>query len=114
MVTTTTQRLLDLAAAAPARHGKDLVLLLREANELYQQGLEGLRHTVAVRFAGLSAGDLVAAANAAGMPCDASQDRDELLLLLALTEWEMTPAAMAYSELAEDAARRGVSLIPEE
>ncbi|MGV9567843.1 hypothetical protein [Streptomyces sp. NPDC003480] len=114
MVTTTTERLLDLAAAAPARHGEDLVLLLREANELYQQGLEGLRHAVAVRFAGLSAGDLVAAANAVGMPCDASQDHDELLLLLALTEWEMTPAAMAYSEMAEDAARRGVSLIPEE
>ncbi|MFC9082855.1 hypothetical protein ACFTY7_38850 [Streptomyces sp. NPDC057062] len=56
----------------------------------------------------------MAVANAAGLPCDASQDRDELLLLLALTEWEMTPAAMAYSEMAVDAARRGVSLIPEE
>jgi hypothetical protein len=114
MMTTTTQRILDLAAAAPASHDEDLVLLLREANELYQQGLEILRHTVAARFARQSIGDLVAAANAAGMPCDASQDRDEVLLLLALTEWEMTPAALAYSEMAEDAARRGVSLIPEE
>ncbi|MGP4084260.1 hypothetical protein [Streptomyces sp. KR55] len=114
MMTTTTQRILDLAAAAPASHDEDLVLLLREANELYQQGLESLRHTVAARFAGLSPGDLVAAATAAGMPCDTSQDRDELLLLLALAEWEMTPAAMAYSEMAEAAARRGVCLIPEE
>ncbi|WP_435220590.1 hypothetical protein [Streptomyces sp. Tue6028] len=113
-MTTTTQRILDLAAAAPASHGEDLLLLLREASELYQQGLESLRHTVAARFAGLSIRDLVAAANSAGMPCEASQDRDEVLLLLALTEWEMTPAAMAYSEMAEDAARRGVSLIPEE
>jgi hypothetical protein len=39
MMTTTTQRILDLAAAAPASLGEDLVLLLREANELYQQGL---------------------------------------------------------------------------
>lgn len=111
---TTTQRILDLAAAAPASHDEDLVLLLGEASELYQQGFESLRQSVAARFAGLSPGDLVAAAIAAGMPCDASQDRDELVLLLALSDWERTPAAMAYSEMAEDAARRGVCLIPEE
>ncbi|GGJ56626.1 hypothetical protein GCM10010121_079130 [Streptomyces brasiliensis] len=113
MMTTTTQRLLDLAAAAPASHSEDLLLLLREASELYQQGFASLRHAVAARFAGLPGEDLAAAATAAGMPCDASQDRDELLLLLALTEWEMTPAALAYTEMAEDAARRGVCLIPE-
>jgi|GEM_PF-5935104 len=111
---TNTQRILDLAAAAPASDGEDLLLLLREASELYQEGFEVLRRTMAGRFSGLSTEDLVAVANAAGLPCDASQDRDELLLLLALTEWEMTPAALAYSEMAVDAARRGVSLIPEE
>ncbi|WP_369253785.1 hypothetical protein [Streptomyces sp. R35] len=111
---TTTQRLLNLAAAAPARHDEDLVLLLSEASELYQQGFEVLRDTVAARFAGLPTPDLVEAATAAGMPCDAYQDRAELLLLLALAEWEMTPAALAYTEMAEDAARRGVCLIPEE
>ncbi|MFJ4620820.1 hypothetical protein [Streptomyces sp. NPDC088812] len=31
------------------------------------------------------------------MPCDASQDGDELVLLLALAEWEVTPAALAFS-----------------
>ncbi|WP_433456358.1 hypothetical protein ACQPXS_46585 (plasmid) [Streptomyces sp. CA-142005] len=112
-MTTTTQRLLDLAAAAPDSLDEDLVLLLREASELYQQGFDSLRHTVAARFAGLSCGDLVAAATAAGMPCNVSQDRNELLLLLALAEWETTPAALAYTEMAEDAARRGVCLIPE-
>ncbi|MEU0853360.1 hypothetical protein ABZ387_36390 [Streptomyces flaveolus] len=111
---TTTQRLLDLAAAASGSHDADLMLLLHEASELYQQGFEGLRRTVAARFTGVPSGSLVAAVTAAGLPCDASQDRDELLLVLALAEWEMTPAAMAYSQLAEDAARRGVSLIPEE
>ncbi|MFF9171842.1 MULTISPECIES: hypothetical protein [unclassified Streptomyces] len=113
-MTTTTQRLLDLAAAAPASRNEDLVLLLREASELYQEGFDGMRRTVAARFAGLSADDLVAAARAAGMPCDASQDQDELLVLLALAEWEMTPAVMAYTQMAQDAARRGVCLIPEE
>ncbi|MEJ8654972.1 hypothetical protein [Streptomyces sp. MS1.AVA.4] len=113
-MTTTTQRILDLAAAAPASHDEVLVLLLREANELYQRGLDDLRHTLAARFTGLSRGDLVAAVAAAGMPCDASQDRDELVLLLALADWEMTPAALAYSEMAEAAACRGVCLIPEE
>lgn len=111
---TTTQRLLDLTAAAPDSHDADLMLLLHEASELYQQGFESTRRTAAARCAGVSSGDLVAAVTAAGLPCDASQDRDELVLVLALAEWEMTPAAMAYSQLAEDAARRGVSLIPEE
>ncbi|HET6356596.1 hypothetical protein [Streptomyces sp.] len=111
---TTTQRLLDLAAAAPASHDEELVLLLREANELYQQGLESLRRTVAARFAGLSPEDLVAAANAAGRPCDTCLERDGLLWLLALADWEMTPAALAYTEIAEEACRRGVYLIPEE
>jgi hypothetical protein len=110
---TTAQRLLDLAAAAPDSHSEDLLLLLREASELYQLGLEDLRHTVAVRFAGLTTEQLRAAANAADIPCDPYQERDELLLLLALTEWEMTPAAIAYSAMAEDAARRGVCIIPE-
>ncbi|MDQ0956097.1 hypothetical protein QFZ24_010106 [Streptomyces phaeochromogenes] len=114
MMTTTTQRLLDLAAAAPASHGEGLVLLLGEANELYQQGLQDLHRNVAARLAGLATAELMFAADAAGMPCDASQDRDEVILLLALAEWEMTPAAMAYAEMAEDAARRGVCLIPEE
>lgn len=111
---TTTHRLLYLAAAAPASHDEDLVLLLRDASDLYQRAFEDLRARVAARFAGLSGGDLVAAATAAGMPRDASQDRDELLVLLALAEWEMTPAALAYTEMAEDAARRGVCLIPKE
>jgi hypothetical protein len=114
MMTTTTLRILDLAAAAAACPDEDLVLLLREASELYQHGLADLRHTVAARFAGQSTRDLVDAANGAGIPCGSSQGRDELLLLLALADWEMTPAAMAYSEMAEDAARRGVCLIPEE
>ncbi|MGX1915309.1 hypothetical protein ACWIID_41835 [Streptomyces phaeochromogenes] len=114
MMTTTTQRLLDLAAAAPASHGEDLVLLLGKANELYQQGLQDLHRNVAARLDGLATAELMFAADTAGMPCDASQDRNEVILLLALAEWEMTPAAMAYAEMAEDAARRGVCLIPEE
>lgn len=36
-----------------------------------------------------------------------------MITLLALTQWEMTPAAMAYTQMAEAAARRGVCLIPE-
>ncbi|MFE4411303.1 hypothetical protein [Streptomyces sp. NPDC056821] len=110
---TTTQRLLDIAAAAPASHDSDLLLLLREANELYQQGLEELRQVVETRFGDLPTDGLVAATATAGLPGDASLERGELLLLLTLAEWELTPAAMAYSEMAEDAARRGVCLIPE-
>ncbi|QDN74563.1 hypothetical protein OHB25_58735 [Streptomyces mirabilis] len=113
MVTTTTQRLLYLAAATPASHDEDLLQLLEEANELYQQGFEDLHRTVAARVAGMSPELLVATVNAAGLPCDTSQDRSELVSLLAVTEWQMTPAALAYSEMAEDAARRGVCLIPD-
>ncbi|MFJ8142644.1 hypothetical protein [Streptomyces sp. NPDC096013] len=110
----TTQRILDLAAAAPATPGEDLVLLLAEANELYQQGLRDLHREVAARLDGRATANLMFAADTAGMPCDPSQDRDEVILLLALVEWEMTPAAMAYTEMAEAAARRGVCLIPDE
>ncbi len=113
MMTSTTQQLLDLAAAAPARHGEDLLQLLREASVLYHQGLEDLRQEMTARLAGQSSAELAAAAAGAGMPCDAGQDVGELILLLALLEWEMTPAAIAYTEMAEDAARRGVCLIPE-
>ncbi|MFF0706238.1 hypothetical protein ACFYVC_38660 [Streptomyces tendae] len=111
---TMTQRILDLAAAAPASHVEDLVLLLSEANELYQQGLQDSRREVAARLEGLATADLMHAADTAGMPCDPSQDRAEVILLLALAEWEMTPAAMAYAEMAGAAARRGICLVPEE
>jgi hypothetical protein len=37
-----------------------------------------------------------------------------MVLLLALAEWDMSPAALAYSAMVEDAARRGISLLPEE
>ncbi|MGQ4344096.1 hypothetical protein [Streptomyces sp. SAS_275] len=113
MVTTATQRLLDLASIAPTSHNEDLLRLLEEASALYQQGFGTLRDVVAKRVDGTSPEVLVTAVQAAGLPCDASQDREELVLLLALTEWEMTPAALAYSEMAEDAARRGVCLVPE-
>ncbi|MFC7309003.1 hypothetical protein ACFQVC_32960 [Streptomyces monticola] len=114
MMMTATQRIFDLAAAAPASHGKDLVQLLRQANELYQQGLQDLHREVAARLDGLTTAELMIAAEVAGMPCDASQNRDEMILLRALAEWERTPAAMAYAEMAEAAARRGICLIPEE
>ncbi|WP_435219104.1 hypothetical protein [Streptomyces sp. bgisy034] len=114
MTMTTTQRILDLAAGAPAARGKDLVLLLHEANKLYHQGLRDLHQETAARLDGLATADLMFAADTAGMTCDASQDRDEVILLLTLVEWEMTPAAIAYVGMAEAAARRGACLIPEE
>ncbi|MEV0254784.1 hypothetical protein AB0H82_11050 [Streptomyces sp. NPDC050732] len=113
MMMTTTQRILDLAAAARASLDEELVLLLHEANELYQQGLHDLHRSVAARLGELTTAELMTAAETAGMPCDSAQGRDEVILLLAVAEWEMTPAAMAYAEMAEDAARRGVCLIPE-
>lgn len=113
MMTTTTQRLLDLAAAAPTADDDLLVQLLREGNALYHQGLQETHHAVAQRLQHLSAPDLETAARQAGVPYEAAQDRDEILLLLALNEWDMTPAAMTYAEMAEDAACRGVCLIPE-
>ncbi|WP_122614503.1 hypothetical protein [Streptomyces sp. Tu 4128] len=111
---TTTQRILDLAAAAPASHGEDLLLLLGEANELYQQGLRDRHREVAERLDALAPADLEHAADTAGIARGTSQDRDEVILLLALSEWEMTPAAIAYAEMAAAAARRGICLIPEE
>ncbi|WP_405914568.1 hypothetical protein [Streptomyces sp. NBC_00728] len=90
-----------------------MLQFLTEANELYQQGFADLHRTVAARVAGMSPELLAATVTAASLPCDISQVRDELVSLLAVTEWQMTPAALAYSEMAEDATRRGVRLIPE-
>ncbi|MFC8350812.1 hypothetical protein [Streptomyces sp. NPDC057280] len=102
---------LDLAAAA-RDHG--LLPLLGEANELYQQGLKELHRDIAARLVGLATAGLMTAAETTGMPCDASKDRAEVILLLARTEWEMTPAALKYTQMAETAARNGTCLIPEE
>ncbi|WP_405968868.1 hypothetical protein OG613_46880 (plasmid) [Streptomyces sp. NBC_00015] len=114
MMATSTQRLLDLAAAAAASHDEDRVLLLlTEASGSYEQGFHDALRTVTARVAVMSSKVLVTAVHAAGLPCDGSQDRAELVSLLALTEWDMAPAALAYSEMAEDAARRGVCLIPQ-
>ncbi|MGW7073506.1 hypothetical protein ACWGII_39655 [Streptomyces sp. NPDC054855] len=114
MMMSTTRRILDLAAAAPASHGEDLVLLLREANELHSQGFRDLHQDMAARLEGRATADLMCTAHRSAIPCDGSQSRDEMILHLALAKWEMTSAAMAYTEMAEDAARRGICLIPGE
>ncbi|MFJ8158486.1 hypothetical protein [Streptomyces sp. NPDC094468] len=113
MTMTATQRILDLSARAPSSRDEDLVLLLREAMELYHQGFDEARRASADRSSGLSCRDLAEAVSAAGMPCDGSLDRDELVLLLAVSQWELTPAALAYGEMALSAARRGVVVIPD-
>lgn len=110
---TTTQRLLDLAAAAPDIHDADLLLAMQEASELYAQGLAETCRATAEKFAAAEDTELAAAAAAAGIPQDSVEGRDELVMLLALAAWERTPAGMAYLQLAEGAARRGVCLVPE-
>lgn len=114
MMTTTTQRILDLAAAAPTARDEDLVLLQGVANDLYQQGFKDLHRDEAARLDALATAELMAAAETASMPCDASQDRKDVILLLAPANWDRTPAAIAYTQLAETTARRGICLTPEE
>ncbi|MFD3844076.1 hypothetical protein ACFWWC_49135 [Streptomyces sp. NPDC058642] len=80
MTMTTTRPILDLAAAAPASHDEDLMQLLGEANELYQQGLQELHREMAEHLGQLATADLLVAAQTAGMPCDDSQDRAEVIL----------------------------------
>jgi len=67
---------------------------------------------VAGRLDGVATADLMAAAETASTTCDASQDRGEGILLLCLAEWEITPAALAYTQMAEAAAHRGICLLP--
>ncbi|WP_437044817.1 hypothetical protein [Streptomyces sp. enrichment culture] len=105
---------MELSAAAPAADGEDLLDLLREGNVLYHQGLQETHQATATRLQGLTTTDLAATADAAKVPYDATRDHAEMVLLLALAEWDMTPAALAYSAMVEDAARRGISLLPEE
>ncbi|MFF1300934.1 MULTISPECIES: hypothetical protein [unclassified Streptomyces] len=88
--------------------------LLGGANELYQQGVQDLHPEMAERLDQLATSDLLAAAQTAGMPCDAARERAEVIVLLVLAERERTPSAMAFMEMAEAAARRGICLVPEE
>ncbi|MGW7207511.1 hypothetical protein [Streptomyces sp. NPDC054837] len=64
------------------------MLLLGEANELYQQGLQDLHREMTERLGQLATADLLAAVQTAGMPGDATQDRAEVILLLTPAEWE--------------------------
>ncbi|MGW2232274.1 hypothetical protein [Streptomyces formicae] len=108
---TPTQRILHLAAAAPTRPGEALALL-REASELYHQGLQDAHQRTAERLGALVTTGLVLAEDTGAGDCGQAQDRAEMILLVALAEWEMTPAAIAYSQMAESAARRGICLVP--
>lgn len=111
-MTPVTERLLELAALAKrTEDGGELYRLLREGHLLYHQGLAETRHDVAHRYEGRD--DLAAACRRQGVPRGADDTSGEAVNLLAFARWAQTPAALAFDDLAEDAARRGVCLLPE-
>ncbi|MFI1401073.1 hypothetical protein [Streptomyces sp. NPDC020681] len=112
-MTTSPQRLMDLAAQAPAAGSDALLELLREGHDLYHDGLTEIRMAMTERHRTSSFSELLEECRRAAYPAPAGTGREEALGLLALVQWQETPAALAYETLVDIAAHRGVSLISE-
>ncbi|MFD8737423.1 hypothetical protein ACFV06_21220 [Streptomyces sp. NPDC059618] len=108
---TITERLLQLTAESASCADPRLRRLLYEGNALYHQGLQETRSEIADRSRELPTSQLCLDSEEAGFP--GAENREEALSRLALTSWQHTAGAMAFTELASYAARRGVCLLAE-
>jgi hypothetical protein len=115
MDTTPTAQLLDLAARAQNLSDRDaLRALLAEGHRAWCEGVADVHASVAQETAQLSDAQLSERCAAAGSSWGEGTTRSEAIALLAFAVWEAAPAAMAYTELEERAARFGACLLGEE
>lgn len=91
---------------------------LREAlargHHAWCEGLAEVQADVARETFNLPDAELAERAAAAGTPWEEGMTRGEAVAALGFAIWDAAPAAMAYTELAERAARLGVTLLSEE
>ncbi|MEU0949845.1 hypothetical protein ABZ379_45395 [Streptomyces canus] len=110
-----TALLLELTAHARSMSEPDT---LREAltrgHHAWCEGLAEVQAGVARETVNLTDAELAERAAAAGTPWGEGMTRGEAVAALAFATWDSTPAAMAYTELAERAALHGVTLLSEE
>ncbi|MBL1120282.1 hypothetical protein JK364_49530 [Streptomyces sp. 110] len=110
-----TEHLMDLAVLAGATSDvQELKRILREGRELYHRGLEEMQAEATRECSDLAEQEIAERFQRLGAPWPAGSTRDEVISMLAFHRWDSTPPAMAFGFIAEHAARRGVSVIPEE
>lgn len=110
-----TTLLLDLAARAQSVNDPDTLHdLLSKGHRAWCEGVADVRASVDRETASLSDALLAERCAAAGAPWEEGMTRSEAVSALGFVTWEAAPAAMAYTELEERAARFGVCLLDEE
>jgi hypothetical protein len=115
METNPTALLLDLAAQARCESDPDALYdMLSRGHRAWCQGVADVRSGVDRESASLSDAQLAERCAAAGAPWEEGMTRAEAVSALAFVTWDAAPAAMAYTELEERAARFGVCLLGEE
>lgn len=115
METNPTALLLELAAQALRVSDPDTLHdLLSRGHRAWCEGVADVQAGVDGETASLSDVQLAERCAVAGVPWEEGMPRREAVSALAFVTWDAAPAAMAYMELAERAARFGVCLLGEE
>ncbi|MGQ4422671.1 hypothetical protein ACN6LL_003500 [Streptomyces violaceoruber] len=114
MDTNPTALLLDLAASAQDLTDRAaLQNLLTAGHRAWCAGVADVQSAIRREAAPLSDAQLAKRYTAAGAAWEEGMTRGESVSALAFATWDASPAAMAYTELAERAARFGASLLGE-
>ncbi|MFE8950677.1 hypothetical protein [Streptomyces sp. NPDC007856] len=115
METNPTALLLERAAQAQRVSDPDALHdLLSRGHHAWCEGVADVRAGVDRETATLSDAQLAERCTATGVPWEEGMTRSEAVSALAFVTWDAAPAAMAYTELEERAARFGVCLLGEE
>ncbi|MET8454145.1 hypothetical protein [Streptomyces sp. NPDC005209] len=110
-----TALLLDLADQARSVSQPDTLHdLLSAGHRAWCEGVADVQAGAVRETAPLSDSELGERCAAAGAPWEEGMTRGDAISALAFVTWDATPAAMAYTELEERAARFGVCLLGEE
>ncbi|MFE2991424.1 hypothetical protein [Streptomyces sp. NPDC059262] len=109
-----TKLLLALASQAHDTDDTDqLMTLLREGHTAWCEGLGEVRRHVTSECQGLTDEAVRQRCADADEVWEAGMRRSEAVSRLAYAVWQESPAAIAYSELADHAARLGATLVSE-
>ncbi|MCX5336859.1 hypothetical protein [Streptomyces sp. NBC_00140] len=115
MDTNPTAQLLDLAARAQhLNEPAALQDLLAEGHRAWCSGIAEVRTDIEQETASMPDAQVTQRCTAAGVVWEAGMTRGEAVAELVFAVWDSVPAAIAYTALAERAARFGVCLVREE
>lgn len=109
-----TELLLALAGQAHDTDDTDrLRAMLREGHTAWCEGLGKVRHDVTTECQNLTDDAIRQRCADVDEMWEAGMRRSEAVSRLAYAVWQESPAAIAYSELADRASRLGVTLVDE-